>query len=110
MNAELFPRLIRAIHEQHLDGLLAVSPENVAYVVGFPVGGVGFSGRGGFPGPQRTLPQRDLGAGRGPRHPLAAREGATVGAVPSGGSPGPDPTTADQRRLDLGTFYCRLAA
>ncbi|MBI2456264.1 MAG: aminopeptidase P family protein [candidate division NC10 bacterium] len=41
MNAEVFPRLIRAIHEQHLDGLLAVSPENVAYVVGFPVGGPG---------------------------------------------------------------------
>ncbi len=56
MNAELFPRLIRAIHEHHLDGLLAVSPENVAYVVGFPLGGVGFSGRSGLPGPQRTLP------------------------------------------------------
>lgn len=41
MNAELFPRLIRAIHEQHLDGLLAVSPENVAYVLGFPLGGPG---------------------------------------------------------------------
>ena len=41
MNAELFPRLIRAIHEQHLDGLLAVSPENVAYVLGFPFGGLG---------------------------------------------------------------------
>lgn len=39
MNAEVFPRLIRAIHEQHLDGLLAVSPENVAYVVGSPLGG-----------------------------------------------------------------------
>jgi Xaa-Pro dipeptidase len=38
MNAEVFPRLIRAIREQHLDGLLAASPENVAYLVGFPVG------------------------------------------------------------------------
>lgn len=41
MNAQVFPRLIRAIHEQHLDGLLAMSPENVAYVLGFPLGGPG---------------------------------------------------------------------
>jgi Xaa-Pro aminopeptidase len=37
MNTGGFPRLLRAMQEQHLDGLLAVSPENVAYVMGFPV-------------------------------------------------------------------------
>jgi hypothetical protein len=36
MDPEAFPRLVRAIHEQHLDALLAVSPENVAHLVGFP--------------------------------------------------------------------------
>ncbi len=41
MNPEVFPRLIRVIHEQHLDAILAVSPENVAYMVGFPVLGPG---------------------------------------------------------------------
>lgn len=37
MNAEVFPRLIRVMQEQHLDALLAVSPENVTYMAGFPL-------------------------------------------------------------------------